>query len=395
MSDFYSELQPNDLAGFRRNTSHIREAQVASATQLIADVMTGRAPAYMLKEALAPSSPQALQYVKSNYPAVVSVRESMTTSDFPYLMGDVLDRMMLARYREQPQTWRSYVKVARPLRDFRSVRRVAADGLEGVYDETGEEAEVQYGSMSETNYTYAPKKYTKAARLSFEAIMNDDLGAFDEIPDRLGRGGRRSIHKFVTGLYVDASGPKSSFFTGSNVVSGNPAFSVDALGTAIKTITGFTDSGGDPIAVDGVTLVYPPALHVSVQNVLNALTVDVSEDGGTSNQVVRVNNWMVRNLNAVMDPYIPIVASTANGSTSWFLFADPNAGRPAVEVGFLAGFEEPQLYQKLGNTMRVGGGIDQMAGSFETMSHEYKGVMAYGGSTMDAKAAVASNGSGS
>ena len=98
----------------------------------------------------------------------------------------------------------------------------------------------------------------------------------------------------------------------------------------------------------------------------------------------------------MVDPYIPIVASSANGNTSWFIFADPAVGRPAVEVGFLAGFNEPQLYQKMSNTMRVGSGSpDEMAGDFSTMSTEYKGVIAFGGSRLDPKATVASNGSGS
>jgi hypothetical protein len=100
-------------------------------------------------------------------------------------------------------------------------------------------------------------------------------------------------------------------------------------------------------------------------------------------------------LELVVDPYIPIVASTANGQQSWFLFADPSVGRPALEVGFLSGFNEPQLYQKAGNTMRLGGGMDEMAGDFSTMSQEYKGVVAFGGTRLDPKSTVGSNGTNS
>lgn len=394
---FYDLMSSGEMEGFRRQQRTVREAAVAAAAGLVADVMTGRAPSYMFQEALMPSSPQALAYVRSNYPGVVTVREAMTVSDFPYLLGDVLDRMMLARYREQPQTWRQYMKVSRSLRDFRKVERLTMDGLESTYDETPEEGEVQYGSLSEDKKSYSPAKYTKAAKLSFEAIVNDDLSAFDDIPDRLGRGGRRTLHKFTTGLYVDANGPHASFFTSGNgnLLSGNPAFSIAGLQAALTHFLTMTDTGGDPIAMEGVTLVYGPALEIPVMNVMNQLTVDVSVDGGDSTRVMRVNNWTSRRVTPVMDPYIPVVASSANGATSWFLFANPDQGRPAIEVGFLRGFEEPQLYQKLANTTRVGGGIDQMAGDFATMSQEYKGVIAFGGAQMDPKGAVASNGSGS
>lgn len=396
MSD-YTLLNAGDLAGFQlrqKQKSAAHQARVNSAMALYLDVRDGKAPYWQLQEAIQPTSPQALVAIESNYPGVI--REGMTVSDFPLLTGDILDRMLLARFREKPGAWRSFCKVVNNLRDFRSVRRLTADGLEGNWDETPEGAEVKFGSLSEGGYSYAPKKYGRGAHMSFEMIMNDDLGAFEDVPDRLGRGGRRTIARFATGLYVDVNGPHASLYTAGNgnIVTGNPAFSVPALGTAINQMMGRVDADGEPIEIEGVVLSYPPALHVTVQNVLNQLTVEVVEAGGSANQRVTVGNWIVRNLRAVMDPFIPLVASTANGATSWFVFADPNDGRPALEIGFLTGFNEPVLYQKLANTRRVGGDIDQAAGDFMTMSQEYKGVVAFGGSRMDPRATIASNGSG-
>ena len=228
--------------------------------------------------------------------------------------------------------------------------------------------------------------------------MNDDLDQFTSIPDRLGRGGARTVSKFATGLYVDASGPHASLYTAdnSNKVTSNPVLSITALGTAWSILRSMVDSDGEPIMVEQAFLVVPPALEVTARNILNAVQVWATVQGGATGQQVNYENWIGGTLNLIVDPYIPIVASTANGSTSWFLFADPNVSRPALEVGFINGFNEPQLYQKIANTMRVGGGgPDEMAGDFSTMSTEYKGVVAFGGSRLDPKATVASNGSGS
>ena len=379
----------------REQADPMREARIASAVSLIADVMTARTPAYALREAIAPTHPDMARLIDSNYPHLF--REGMSVSDFPLLMGDVLDRMLLARFREGLNPWRQYIRVApRPLRDFRTVRRIKTDGGDGRWNQLGEYGGLTYTEMSETGYTYSPELYGKAMKLSFRQIMNDDLSAFEEIPAILARGGRRTVHHFATSLLFDSSGPHASYFTvgNGNLLSGNPAFSVNALGTALETLAGFTDSEGEPISVDGLLLVHGPGLHVTVNNVLNQLTVDVNENGGSTNSRIRVNNWIIQGLTPVMDPYIPIVATT-NGATSWLLMANPATNRPAAEVGFLAGFGEPALYQKLANTTRVGGGVDQMAGDFSSMAQEYKGVIGFGGTRMEPKAGVGSNGSGS
>ena len=405
----YNDANGQDFQGFSRvgrNTgtgrwgnqaNPAREAKIASAAELISDMFAGRAPSWALKEALAPSHISTARALESNYPGLFRLQEAYGVSDFPLLMGDVLDRMLLQRFREFPQGWRQYVRVTRPLRDFRTVRRLKLDGAEGQYTQLDNQEGLTYDqSLAETGYTYTPDLYAKGVELTFRMIMNDDLDAFDTIPDRLGRGGRRTIAKFITDLLFDTSGPDATFFSvgNGNLLTGNPDLAIDSLGTAFETLLGFTDSDSEPILVEGVTLIYPPALHVTVQNLLNQLTVDVTTEGGVTNQTVRVNNWIVRNITAVIDPYIPIVA-TSNGNTSWILASNPSSGRPMAEIGFLAGFEEPQLYRKAPNTARVGGGLDEMAGDFETMSQKYKGVIGFGGSLLEPKSAVASNGSNS
>lgn len=390
---FYAQIEESALVGFNQRRRQFRESQVAAATMFIADLLTGRVPSYYLQEALSLQTPAVVRSIMGNYPGIIRVSEAMTTSDFPNLTGDVLDRMLLARFREFPSPWRQFAKVT-TLRDFRTVDRFAVDGLEGQWDNVPEMAEITYGSLSETPYSYAPKKYAKGAKLSFEALINDDLGAFEDIPDRLGRGGARTLAKFVTGLYVDSSGPHASLYDADNTVTGNPVLSITSLATALGMLRGMVDSDGEPIMVESAILVVPPALEITAKNLLNATQVFMTNSGGASGQEIAVNNWIGSALTLVVDPYIPIVATT-NGNTSWFLFASPSLGRPALEVGQLRGFAEPQLYQKTANTSRVGGGIDQAAGDFATMSQEYKGVIAFGGTRLDKKATVASEGDGS
>ena len=81
--------------------------------------------------------------------------------------------------------------------------------------------------------------------------------------------------------------------------------------------------------------------------------------------------------------------------TAWGLMYDPNAqARPALEMGFLTGFDTVQIYQEVPNTMRVGGGVDPALGNFYTMNQNFKGLLVMGGTQIDGRSNVWSTGQG-
>jgi hypothetical protein len=412
LDGFSRVRRPNEqrmLSEAQRQAQALHESRVASAMEFTADLLNGRVRSYYLREALSPSSPDMTRIIESNYPGLFrrmspvlaeayGLRESHTVSDFPLLMGDVLDRMMLARFTEVPPVWRQYISVGRPLRDFRLTRLLQTDGGDGQWSEITDQDGLTYTTLSESGHTISAALYGKAVRLSWRMLINDDLDAFAEIPAILGRGGRRTIAKFAAGLLLDANGPDATFISAGNgnLLASNPDLAIDSLATAIQTVAGFTDSEGEPILAENLVLVHGPGLRVTVQNLLNQLSVDMTDAPGVSGQIVRVNNWIVRGLSAVEDPYFPIIITTGDrGATSWLLCASPDTGRPAARIRFLQGFENPNLYQKAPDTMRVSGGLDDMVGDFQSMAHEYKGLVAFGGSTIEPKAVVGSNGSNS
>ena len=328
---------------------------------------------------------------------VSQLREALTTSDFPQLFGDILDRQVLASYQETPRTWQNYCKRS-VLRDFRQAKRFRIDGGEGVLEEVAEQAPYPEAAITDDVYTIQVKKFGRRMPFSWESMINDDLQALRDIPERFGRAARRSEEKTATQLFVDANGPHASLYTGgnANIVTSNPVLSLPALQTAFTVLAAMRDSDGEPIAIDMVELVVPPALEVTAQNILNATEVWLNENGGASNQQVHTVNWIRSKLRLSVNPYIPIVASSSNGNTSWFLFANPNNGRPALEMAFLRGHEEPEIFMKTSNAQRIGGGMtDPMDGDFDTDSLQYKVRHVLGGARLDPKMTVASSGAGS
>src|ERR1019366_1207320 len=156
-----------------------------------------------------------------------------------------------------------------------------------------------------------------------------------------------------------------------------------------------------PILITGkLRLWFGPALAAVAQNILNAVKVQVSVEGGSANargfpsRFLEVNNWMIQNMEPVMDPYIPIVCTqSGTQNTMWGITVDPESqARPSVEVGFLQGYEIPQIFTKVPNTQRLGGGVDAMMGDFYSMDQDMKIVTVLGGVQIDGRSSVASTG---
>lgn len=364
-------------AGLRRWSREEYTTLLAEAAEFVAEVYTGRRPLHHLQEAL-------------------------TTSDFPLLFGDIIDRQLLGTYQETPQTYRNYCRIG-SVTDFRTVKRFAVDGSEATLSQVAQQAEYPESKLTDTAYSYSVSKYGRRIPFSWEAILNDDLQALRDIPARFGRAARRSEEKFATQLFVDANGPHASLYTvgNKNIVNlangastNNPSLSIQALQDAFTVLANMKDVDGEPIVIDAVELIVPPALEVTALNILNASELWLNAAGGTSTQQVHVANWMRNRTRLNVNYYIPLIASTANGNTSWFLFARPDTSRPALEVGFLVGHEAPEVFIKDPDQRRVGAGaIDAMAGSFDTDSIEYKVRHVFGGTRLDPRATVASNGS--
>lgn len=345
--------------------------RLAEALTFVADIYKGRRPFHHFQEA-------------------------MTTDDFPYLFGDIIDRQLLANYREAPYSWNKIVR-QRTVRDFRTVKRFSVYGADSILDAVPQDNPYPSSSMSEgTPYEYAVGKFGRKLPFSWETIINDDLDAFRDIPERFGKAARRSEEKFVTELFFDTTGPHGSIFTSGNgnIVTGNPALSVAGLQTAMEVLSAQTDEDDEPIVIEGFTLWVPPALEVTALNILNALQLELTGGGGTSEQKLITANWVKQRMTLAVGYYIPIVSSSANGNTSWILAASPEGQRPLGELGKLRGHEEPEVFIKAPNAQRVGGGVDAMAGDFDTDSIEYKVRHVFGGVAMDPKMAVGSEGDG-
>lgn len=362
--------------------------KLAEAAKFLGEIVTGQRPVWWL-------------------------REVMTTDDFPILFGDILDRSVLAAYQEWPNTWEGIAKRA-TVADFRDAKiyppLYGADGVLEVVPEATEYPDARV--YEQEPILWHVTKYGRTVPFSWESQINDDLDMLRDIPTRLGRAARRTESSLITALYVTTTGPHGSMYhadygniinTTNGAATNNPPLSVNGLQDAYTVLSKMTDESGQPIMRDMLTLVVPPALEVTARNILNATELHTTQlrQGGNPDasssgyNELSVSNWMRNRLRLVVDPYIPMTATT-NGNTTWFLFANPNSSREAMRIGFLRGHETPEMWMKSPNAVRIGGGAaSPFDGDFDTDSITYKVRHVTGVSRIDPKATVASNGSGS
>jgi hypothetical protein len=370
---FSTENDGRGVRSMRRDDPRYQRA-FAEALSLYSGVVEGRAPMYRLQEA-------------------------MSTSDFPLLMGDIIDRSLLGYYNEWPTAWPMIANRA-TVRDFRTVRRFVLDGAEGVLPVVPQGSEYPEASLIDAKYEYAVNKRGRRVPFLWEAFVNDDLDALRRTPERLAKAARMSEEFFATGLYAASTGPNATFFSAGNAnlvptgtVGGNK-LSTTSLQAGFTLLWGQKDKDNNPIYAGQVRLVVPPQLAVAARNILNATEIRVATGGGTTTDQITAKNWMAGEIvQLVVNPWLPIVTTAGTGATAWYLFADPGMGRPALEVGFLRGHETPEMFLKSPNATRIGGGpVAAEDGDFETDGIAYKVRHVYGGSLVEPKAGIASDG---
>jgi hypothetical protein len=416
------------LDGFgraRQNKRKIREA-----TRLYADVITGRLDPVFFKEAVFPRNEVLVEHLARQYPGIygdpggrmLGLRETMSVTDYQALYVDVLDRLYYGYYNAFPIVNKALARI-HALRDFRVVSRYLLDGAVTPFTSMDAAApppqraligpNPQDGSpaTSTAPIQYQPLLYQAMTSVNWRAFVNDDLGIFKDLANRLAISGNRGISKFITSLYVDSNGPNATLYqTGyhnqitiaNGASTNNPVLSTQGIIDALNVLASMIDSTGDPIMITGrLKLWYGPSLEGTANNVMNALSVFVQNQGGVGNtqgfpvQFLNVQPWMIQRLDPIMDPYIPIVCTGSARKTMWGITVDPESqARPSIEVGFLSGFETPQIYTKLPNTQRMGGGVDAMMGDFYSMDQDMKIVSVFGGIQIDGRSTVASTGLG-
>ncbi len=332
------------------------------------------------------------------------LREALTTSDFPYLFGDILDRSMLAMYETVPAEWRKYMK-RKVNRDFRTARMYATYGGDTILEEVAEKGEYLASSRDELYYEMQLKKFGRQFDISWEALVNDDLGALTDTPQRFAMAAANTEHYRAVLAYCNDIGAHVEGVGGNlyenGVNAGTDPLTIGALEDAVAEMRQFRSLSGMPILNRPRYLVVPPALEFTARQILtstNKMWLATGDTDAVVGPYPTTNVIANYGLELIVDDFLPYCHEVLNsglGDTAWYLFADP-ANIGAVGYGQLAGHERPEICMKASDKVAVGGGLmDPMSGDFATDNVFYRVRLVFNTAKLDWRATWMSTGAGS
>ena len=229
------------------------------------------------------------------------IKAAMTTSDFPSILENSLNKAIRRGYETEPASHRAWVRV-QPVSDFRDQARPilgSAPELETVL----EMGEYKHGSMEDDKATYKVTKFGRIVSLSWEALVNDDLGAFLRVQPALGQAARRKEADVVYALFTDNSGAGQTmqdsdtlFHANHNNIATAGVLNFSTLGAARTLLRKQTALGG------GLLSLVPRFLIVAAEEETNAEILLASATRHIATGTEAVQPEWISKLELVVEP---------------------------------------------------------------------------------------------
>ena len=255
-----------------------------------------------------------------------------STSDFPAIFENALNKQLEARYREAEPTYRR-IAGRRTFNDFRPHNFVRAGDFPSMQP-IGEGGEIKYGTLSDNKEVVAVNSYAIAVRISRQMMVNDDMDALAQVIADRGRAVARDEDRFFYEMMLsgsNADGPSLLETTRQvfNTTDGTKAGTAAAI-TVSSLSTGRANMMKQK-SLDGSLLSIPPRVLL------------VGPDKMTEAQQIVAPIQAAQSSN--VNPFsgaLDIVATARIVGNAWYLFADP-ADVTVFVYGFLSGFEAPRM----------------------------------------------------
>jgi hypothetical protein len=310
----------------------------------------------------------------------LKLQEGISTSDLPIQLAPVINKILLQNYDATPKVWSSFA-TRLVVDDFRKQQylnlRYEDEGLdnqgdkfrEGSLPTVGEYDEYPTaGWFSVTESDFSVKKAGQRVRFSWEAVVNDgNISLLERLPIELGLKAAGKEDEEVTKQLVSSSGLNTANFKSgnNNLFTGNGALTLDNLEKAIEAANLQQYNGRLIQPVSRFALVIPRALELTAKKILAVQTVETSNTVGSILTKTITGNPIGSQVEIVVNDWITKINSGAGAY--WFLIPVPSATlNPSVVLGFLRGFEAPELRVKAAAGQSFGGGaVPEAYGSFD------------------------------
>lgn len=263
------------------------------------------------------------------------------TSDFATLFANVANKRMRDAYQENAGTYTQWARRAPNAPDFKNINIVQMSGAPELL-QTNEHGEFKYGTLKDAGTSYALVTYGRMVSLTRQAIINDDLRAFERLVTAFGASSSRLENRLVysqlAGNPMMGDGKELFHADHKNLAtgagSGLALATLKAGRTAMRLQKGLA---GEELNLAPNFLIVPATLEQDAYQLTSANYVPAKQTD--------VNEFRAGGRTAVE----PIVEPILDGmsETAWFL-ASSNSQVDTVEYCYLEGAEGPVIESQTG-----------------------------------------------
>lgn len=270
-----------------------------------------------------------------------ALRAAFSTADISGILSNTANKSLLDTYMAVESSWREIAAI-RPVSDFKAVQRYRITGdVKAV--EVGPTGELTHGNLGEQSYTNQAKTYGRMLALTRQDLINDDLGALNDVLKMMGRGAALRLNTLFWTAFLD----NASFFSATHTTAGDTgnsnlssgagsAISVAGLTAAELLFLNQVDPKGEPLGIEPKILLVPNALSVTADQLMNDLEVRDT----TASTKATTGNPHRGKFKTVRSSYLSNSTISGYSTAAWYLLASP-MDVPTIEVCFLNGQETP------------------------------------------------------
>jgi hypothetical protein len=298
---------------------------------------------------------------------------AFSTLSLPGILSNIANKMLLEGYNYVEDAWRRIAKIA-SVNDFKEHTRYRMTGA-FQFQQVGPDGELKHGKLDEQTFGQKADTHGIMFALTRQMIINDDMGAFTDIPRQIGMGAAEAIADAVWGLWLGnpvQSDGKTFFHAdhGNYVEGADSALSVDGLTDAEVTFGKQTKPNGKPLGMPARILLVPTALKVPAEMLMKSVQLNETT---TANKAKPSTNPHTGKFEVASSVYLSNASFTGASSKAWYLLADPNR-LPAIEVAFLNGVDRPT--------------VEKTDADFNTLGIQFRGYIDFGVREQDYRGAL-------
>ena len=271
------------------------------------------------------------------------VREALTGAGaFTGILSNVAHKSMAQSYQTAPTTYQLWTGKGSNS-DFKEATRYRLSEAD-VLEKMTSQGEFKNAQVTEASVKTSVATYGRSFSITRQALINDDLGALNQIPAKYGASARRMINQMVYKVLTDnPTIENAALFHANHGNLGSGVLNIKNLGAAKAAMAKQTNIGGEEkLNIQPAFLLVPVDLEVDAIQLISSV-VDPTKNNATPNP-------FANKLSVVADPELSATAP-------WYLAAAPGLC-PTIEVTTLNGKEAPTmesavLFDTLGIKWRI------------------------------------------